>query len=86
MKALSVVFRILAVILSDVMCAVVAYRYCDMVWGIRCAGYSAPASCFRCMVLRQEENRNKLRVADPRRARRIGPREICAPLWQTPEK
>ena len=44
MKALSVVFRILAVILSDVMCAVVAYRYCDMVWGIRCAGYSAPAS------------------------------------------
>ena len=44
MKALSVVFRILAVILSDVMCAVVAYRYCGMVWGIRCAGYSAPAS------------------------------------------
>jgi hypothetical protein len=25
------------------MCAVVAYAYCDMVWGIRYAGYSAPA-------------------------------------------
>ena len=44
MKALSVVFRILAVILSDVMCAVVAFNYCDMLWGIRYAGYSAPAN------------------------------------------
>ena len=44
MKALSTVFRILAVLLSDVMCAVVAYAYCDMLWGIRYAGYSAPAS------------------------------------------
>ena len=43
MKALSTVFLILAVLLSDVMCAVVAYNYCDMVWGIKCAGYSAPA-------------------------------------------
>ena len=40
----------------------------------------------RGLAKRQEENRNKLRVADPRRARRTGPREICAPLWQTPEK
>ena len=39
-----IVFQILAVILSDVMCAAVAYSYCDMLWGIRYAGYSAPAS------------------------------------------
>ena len=43
MKALSAVFWVLAVLLSDVTCAVVAYNYCDMVWGIRYAGYSAPA-------------------------------------------
>ena len=43
MKTLSAIFGILAVILSYVMCAVVAYSCCDMVWGIRYAGYSAPA-------------------------------------------
>lgn len=43
MKSLSTMFWILAVLLSDVMCAVVAYSYCDMVWGIKYAGYSAPA-------------------------------------------
>lgn len=43
MKALSTVFWVLAVLLSDVMCAVVAYNYCDMVWGVKYAGYSAPA-------------------------------------------
>ena len=42
MKALSTVFWILAVLLSDVMCAVVAYNYCDMLWGIKYACYSAP--------------------------------------------
>ena len=42
MKALSILFWVLAVLLSDVMCAVVAYNYCDMVWGIKYAGYSAP--------------------------------------------
>ena len=42
MKALSIVFWILAVLLSDVMCAVVAYNYCDMEWGIKYAAYSAP--------------------------------------------
>ena len=26
------------------MCAVVAWNYCDMLWGINYAGYSAPAS------------------------------------------
>lgn len=44
MKKLSNLFFILAVLLSDVMCAVVAYNYCNMVWGIRYHGYSAPAS------------------------------------------
>lgn len=34
----------LAVLLSDAMCAVVAFAYCDMLWGIRYACYSAPAS------------------------------------------
>ena len=41
---LSAVFWILAALLSDVMCAVTAYSYCDRLWGIRYAGYSAPAS------------------------------------------
>ena len=44
MAVLSAVFAALAVILSDVMCAVVAFNYCDMLWGIKYAGYSAPAS------------------------------------------
>ena len=44
MKKLSVVFWILAALLSDWMCAVVAYNYCDLLWGGKYAGYSAPAS------------------------------------------
>ena len=44
MKKLSYLFGALAVLLSQVMCAVVAYGYCDMLWGIRYACYSAPAS------------------------------------------
>ena len=43
MKKLSVVFWVLAVLLYGLMCAAAAYRYCDMLWGIRYAGYSAPA-------------------------------------------
>lgn len=43
MKILTKVFGVLAILLSDVMCAVVAYNYCDMLWGIKYAGYSAPA-------------------------------------------
>lgn len=35
---------ILAVILSDTMCAVVAYNDCGLLWGIEYAGYSAPAN------------------------------------------
>lgn len=37
-------FWVLAVLLSDIMCAVVAYHYCDLLWGGKYAGYSAPAS------------------------------------------
>ena len=44
MKALSCTFAALAILLSDVMCAAVAFSYCDMLWGIRYASYSAPAS------------------------------------------
>lgn len=44
MKKVSNLFWVLAVILSNVMCAVVAYNYSEMKWGIRYAGYSAPAS------------------------------------------
>lgn len=43
-KRLSYIFHILAILLSDVMCAAVAYSYCDMQWGSRYACYSAPAS------------------------------------------
>lgn len=42
-RMLGIFFAALAVLLSDVMCAVVAYSYCDMLWGIRYACYSAPA-------------------------------------------
>lgn len=43
MKKISNIFILLAIILSDVMCAVVAYSYATMEWGIKYAGYSAPA-------------------------------------------
>lgn len=44
MKKISNVLALLAVLLGDVMCAVVAYQYAAMQWGIRYAGYSAPAA------------------------------------------
>lgn len=44
MKKYSTIFIALAVILSGVMCAVVGYNYATMQWGIKYAGYSAPAS------------------------------------------
>lgn len=40
MKKIRNIFILLAVILSDVMCAVVAYNYGKMQWGM---GFSAPA-------------------------------------------
>ena len=42
MKKISNIFIIFALILSNVMCAVVAYDFCNMQWGIKYAGYSAP--------------------------------------------
>lgn len=51
MKALSCTFAALAILLSDVMCAVVAFNYCDMLWGIRYASYSAPASTAFLLVI-----------------------------------
>ena len=44
MKKLSYLFAALAIVLSDIMCFVVAYNYRDMLCGIEHAGYSAPAS------------------------------------------
>lgn len=44
MRILSTIFGLLAVVLSDIMCAVVAYNYCALMWGAQYAGYSAPAS------------------------------------------
>lgn len=44
MRILSTIFGLLAVLLSDIMCAVVAYNYCALLWGGQFAGYSVPAS------------------------------------------
>ena len=44
MEKLSCLFTALAIVLSDIMCFVVAYNYRDMLCGIEHAGYSAPAS------------------------------------------
>ena len=43
MKKAAAAFAVLAVLLSDLMCAVVAYAYRDMLCGIEHLGYSAPA-------------------------------------------
>lgn len=43
MKKLSIVFSILAVLLSDIMCAHIAYAYCDMKWATEYYLTSAPA-------------------------------------------
>lgn len=43
-KYLSYIFIGLAILLSDVMYAAVAYHYCNMQWAIQYKGYSAPAS------------------------------------------
>lgn len=51
MKKLSILFTILALLLSHLMCAVVAFNYCDMLWGIRYSCYSAPAWTAFLLVL-----------------------------------
>ena len=51
MKKISRFFAALAILLSDILCAVVAYNYCALQWGGRYAGYSAPPStAFICAV------------------------------------
>lgn len=42
-KFLTCLFAVLAVLLSKVMCAAVAYNYCTLQWGARYEGCSAPA-------------------------------------------
>lgn len=37
------VFALAAILLSDVLCAVIAYTYGTLLWAGRYAGYSAPA-------------------------------------------
>ena len=44
MKKASLLLIGLAILLLDVMCAVVAFNYGKMLWGIENAGYSAPAN------------------------------------------
>lgn len=44
MKKASCLFIAVAIVLSDIMCAVVAYSYRDMLCGIEHSGFSAPAS------------------------------------------
>ena len=44
MKRLRTICLLAAVLLSDCMCAVVAYNYCALLWSGRYAGASAPAS------------------------------------------
>ncbi len=50
-KYLSYIFMALAILLSNVMCAAVAYNYCNMQWGIQYEGYSAPANIAFLLVI-----------------------------------
>ena len=43
-RRLGCLFAVSAILLSDVMCAAVAYSYCALQWGGQYAAYSAPAS------------------------------------------
>ena len=43
-KILSRICIALAILLSEIMCAVVSYEYCDLQWGGRYEGWSAPPS------------------------------------------
>ena len=44
MKKTSIIFIIIAVLLSDIMCFAVAYSYRGLMCGIEHQGFSAPAS------------------------------------------
>ncbi len=43
-KHLVYLFAVLAILLSNIMCATVAYHYCALELGGQYAGYSAPAN------------------------------------------
>ena len=44
MKKWSVLFTVLAIVLSDIMCFVVGFNYRSLLCGVEHAGFSAPAS------------------------------------------
>lgn len=44
MRKIQKVAYTVAAVIANVMCATVAYKYCEMQWGIEYRGYSAPAS------------------------------------------
>ncbi len=50
-KYLSYIFMALAILLSNVMCAAVAYNYCSMQWRIRYEGFGAPANVAFLLVI-----------------------------------
>lgn len=50
-RYLSYIFAILAILMSNVMCALVAYSYCNMQWGIKYSCYSAPASVAFLLII-----------------------------------
>ena len=43
-KGLSMSLLVVVIILSNAMSATVAFEYSNMLWGIKVAGYSAPAN------------------------------------------
>lgn len=50
-KILSAIFAIIAVLLSDIMCAVVAYNYCNIKCGIEYQGFSASTNTAFLMAI-----------------------------------
>lgn len=50
-KKLSLLFCLIAVILSDVMCAAVAYQYCDLLWKTKYFMTSAPADTAFLLII-----------------------------------
>ena len=51
MKKLAIAFTIIAILLSEIMCARIAYDYCSLEWGVKYAGYSGgPNLAFYLLV------------------------------------
>lgn len=48
---LSNLFLILAILLSNIMCATVAYNYCNLQWMIEYQGFSAPANISLFLII-----------------------------------